>query len=429
MKSKWLAIALIMVTTVAISFAGGSSEPVATAAKPQAIHVWGWDNSDLSKKTYAAFQAAYPQYYIETTIIQRQDMEQKLQTALASGADVPDVAWIESTYRGSLFAMDIWEDASKPPLNIDLNNVLPYLLPLETTAKGVYVGPEVPSIGGMAYKRALAKQYLGTDDPQQLKAMFPTWEAFVEKGKEVLKKSGGKVYMMSSPWNTFIFKNGQTNAPYVVNDTQLNLKAAATPILQLIYDMKKAGIVDTYEANSPAENTSYTDETHIFYPCANWSVTFTIKRNDPNGSGRWGFIVPPDGGFPMGGTVQGIPKKAKNKIGAVTFLKYRYLSEAGAKMLRDWQGYFAPLKSLYKDDKFYDLADPFFGGQNLQKIFAQDILAKIKDPRRPNKYDQQVASAFNVAIQKINTGADVNVADLVTLMETELMQRNPELKR
>ncbi|HUZ18938.1 MAG TPA: ABC transporter substrate-binding protein [Spirochaetia bacterium] len=432
MTKRVLLVLLIVAACVGTTFASGSSESTSSASstQPQVITIWGWDNSDLSKATYAAFSQSYPQYTIATTVVQRQDMEQKLQTALASGADVPDVAWVEATYRGSLLALDIWTDISKAPYNYDKNNVLPYLLPLETTAKGVYVGPEVPSVGGMAYKRPLAKQYLGTDDPAELQKMFPTWQAFIDKGKQVLQASGGKVYMLSSPWDALIFAEQQTNTPFVVDGTHLNLEKAAAPILKELIDMKQAGIVDTFGPNSPSENASYADSTHIFYPCANWSVTFTIKRNDPNGSGRWGFMIPPGGPFPMGGTVQGVPLAAKHKMAAVTFLKWRYQSVPGAQWLWDKQGYFSPLKSLYDNGaKFYDKVDPFFGGQNLGQIFALDVLAKIKNPRVPSKYDQQINDAFNVAVQTLNTGAAVTVQGLIKAMEDDLIQQHPELQR
>ncbi len=153
-----LLVLVIAAVTAGTLFASGSEEATATSDKPQTVMIWGWDNSDLSKKTYAAFHEKYPMYNIETTIVANKDMEQKLQTALASGADVPDVAWIEATYRGNILALDIWEDISKPPFNYDVKNVPDYLIPLETTPKGVYVGPEVPSIGGMAFKRALTKE-------------------------------------------------------------------------------------------------------------------------------------------------------------------------------------------------------------------------------------------------------------------------------
>jgi hypothetical protein len=125
-----------------------------------------------------------------------------------------------------------------------------------------------------------------------------------------------------------------------------------------------------------------------------------------------------------------VAKKAQHKMGAVTFLKYRYGSIDGATMLRDWQGYFAPMKNLYVDDKFYNKEDAFFGGQNLQKIFAMDILARIKDPRLPTKYDQQVNDdGFNLALQAINTGSDVTAEGLVKMMEDDLLKRNPGLKK
>ena len=80
--------------------------------------------------------------------------------------------------------LDIWEDITKEPYNFDTSQVMDYLIPLETSESGIYVGPECPSVAGLAYKRELAKEFLGTDDPKELEKMLSDWDSFIEKGKE-----------------------------------------------------------------------------------------------------------------------------------------------------------------------------------------------------------------------------------------------------
>ena len=50
--------------------------------------------------------------------------------------------------------------------------------------------------GGFWYKKALAKEYLGTDDPQELYEMLSSWDKIVETGKQVYEKSGGKIALL-----------------------------------------------------------------------------------------------------------------------------------------------------------------------------------------------------------------------------------------
>ena len=58
--------------------------------------------------------------------------------------------------------------------------------------------PDDISVAGIAYIKSLAKEYFGTDNPEEMEAIFTNWDAFIEKGKEVLQKSGGKVKMFPS---------------------------------------------------------------------------------------------------------------------------------------------------------------------------------------------------------------------------------------
>jgi multiple sugar transport system substrate-binding protein len=356
-------------------------------------------------------------------------MAQKLQTAMASGADLPDIAWLEQTYRGKLLSLDIWEDLSKPPYNLDKSQLLDYLAPLETTGSGVYVGPEAPSVAGMAYKRELTKKYFGTDDPAELQKIFTDWDTFIEKGKEVRQKSNGSVYMFASLGDAYQFLKGQSTTPFVNGDT-LNLDQSAAPILQKLVEMKQAGIVDTIDSSSPTEGTSYTDDTHIFYPCATWSLDFTIKANDKNGVGRWGFMIPPGGPFPYGGTVQAVPAKAKNKEGAAELIKFLFMSEKGAELMRDIKGNFSPYKPVYDIPNFYSHPDDYFAGQDVLKAFQTEVFPNIKSVRLPSKYDQDIDDAINIAIQTINSSPDgnVKVEDLIKKMVDDIKNKQPDIK-
>ncbi|SFK97234.1 multiple sugar transport system substrate-binding protein [Paenibacillus sp. 1_12] len=441
MRKRWFKALPLVILTAMLGLAGcsggGQQSAAGTDKKPEAagstaktdINIWLWDKTDSRAKMYEEFTKLYPQYNIVMTAVESKDMAQKLQTALASGADLPDVAWLEQTYRGKLLSLNIWEDLSKAPYNLDKSQVLDYLVPLETTESGVYVGPEAPSVAGMAYKRALAKQYFGTEDRTELEKIFTDWDTFIKKGIEVKEKSNGKVFMFASLGDAYAFLKGQTNTPFI-QGTTLNLKQGVAPLLDKLVQMKKAGIIDVLDTNSPAANASYTDDLHIFYPCANWSVEFTIKANDKNGIGRWGFMIPPGGPFPLGGTLQGVPQKAKNKVGGAEFVKWLFLTEKGSEVARDYKGNFSPFKPIYQKTDFYSKKEEHFAGQDVQKAIAQDVFPKIKSVRLPSKYDQDIDDSVNVAMKTINASKDGNlvVDQLIKKMEDDLKSKQPDLK-
>ena len=397
------------------------------AQEGREITIWCWDTSENNRNMYAEFTKDTG-IEVNLVAVESKDMTQKLQTTLASGGEMPDIAWLEATYRGKLLSLDIWEDITKEPYLFDTSQIMDYLIPLETSESGIYVGPECPSVAGLAYKRELAREYLGTDDPKELEAMLSDWDSFIAKGKEVAEKSGGTVYMLSSLGAAGQMLKGQSTEPFII-DNKLNLDASMRPILEKLVEMKQAGMIDVLDFNSAEEGASYARNDDIFYTCANWSLEFTIKSNDKDGAGRWGFMLPPGGPFPWGGTVSGVPKDAAHKEEAVEFLKYFWLTQKGGELNRDYVGNFTSYKPTYEDESFYSRPDDFFAGQDVLKVIAQDVLPNIKGVRLPSRYDQDIDDVYNLALKTINASPDgkVSVDELLASMADELLTKQPDL--
>lgn len=221
---------------------------------------------------------------------------------------------------------------------------------------------------------------------------------------------------------------GQSTEPFII-DNKLNLDASMRPILEKLVEMKQAGMIDVLDFNSAEEGASYARNDDIFYPCANWSLEFTIKSNDKDGAGRWGFMLPPGGPFPWGGTVSGVPKDAAHKEEAVEFLKYFWLTQKGGELNRDYVGNFTSYKPTYEDESFYSRPDDFFAGQDVLKVIAQDVLPNIKGVRLPSRYDQDIDDVYNLALKTINASPDgkVSVDELLASMADELLTKQPDL--
>jgi len=396
---------------------------------PVTINVWTWEPKENQQKIIDDFNKEYPNITVEFNNVNSADMAKKLQTAIAAGSDLPDVAWMEISYRGKLISLDCWEDLTK--YGVDKENILDFLIPLSTNERGELVGIEVsPAFAGLAYKRDLAKEYFGTDDPHELQKILPDWDAFIEKGKEVKQKSGGKVFMLTGVDDAFLLLKGQDATPFVI-DNKLNLKTVLTPMFNRLVEMTKAGIVDKLQRDTPNWNASFAESKHIFYSCATWSPTYVIKPNDKNSTGRWGLMTPPGGAIAIGGTIVGIPKKAKNKEAAFEYIKWNYLSLNGAKSNRDHLEYFNTMKSTYEDENFYSKPDEFFGGQDVFKTFAKEIAPNMAPSRPVNKYDQEINSAISIAITTINSSKDGNISvdDIIKKVEDDVLAKVPELER
>ena len=394
------------------------------------ISVWTWEPFENQELVINDFYKSYPNTEVVFTTVASEDMPMKIQTALAAGSELPDVVWSEIEQRGKMLSFDCWEDLSQAPYNVMPEDLLSFTVPLSTTSTGKLVGLEVsPPVAGMAYKRDLALEYFGTDDPSELSAMFTTWEDFIEAGKEILAKSNGEVLMFSTMEEAYKLIAGQYPEPFIA-DGSLNLDAAFSETFRLLIDFKKAGIVDILDAWTPAWNASFAEKTNIFNYCPSWGPTWVFKAKAPDETkGNWGVMVPPGGGCLVGGTNVLIPEKAENKLGGFAYIKWNYLSVEGAASNRDNLDYFSVYAPVYDDATFYSAPDEFFGGQDVLQFFAQTLMPNMAPTRPVNKYDIEVNEAAALAIKTISDsdGTDISVQQLLDDMQAEILNNAPEL--
>ena len=393
------------------------------------VTIWGWDETEVLKDELAEI---YPDVTINYVTIAQADLPQKIQTTLASGAQMPDIIQLEATTRGKMYSLGCWENLSKEPYNVDKNIFTVDQLPVSVDENGDLLGLPMGAVpSAMAYKRSLTKEYFGTDDPAELSAMFASWDDYIEKGQEVLEKSNGEIMMFAGLSDLYNVLAGQTIIPFTEGD-KLNIEASLTPILEELVKIKQSGIVDTLEESSPALMASYADSKHIFYPCAQWSPRWIIKPNDSR-VGEWGLMELAGGAVNWGGGVYSIPNGAQNKEAAFAVMKWLTMDVDSAAIRRDKLEVFSAIKSVYDDPEFYSRTDEFFAGEDIDALYAYTIIPKMNETNvRPlNKYDVEVKNAVSSALKTINGSADgnVDVAALITQIENDLLSACPELSK
>lgn len=389
------------------------------------IEIWTWDIATCTE-IHQIFEEKFPQYKIVLTPVESSQLTQKLQTTLASGGQVPDICLLEYTHRGKLFQLDIWEDISAEPYGFPSDQMLDWLVPNETDDFGNYVGPEYVAVGALAYKRNLTKEYFGTDDPEELQKLFPDWDSFIAAGVEVQEKSGGKVFMLPSVGAAGAILKGQSQETYF-NGEKINFNSSIKPIFDQLIEMKQKNVVDMLDYGSPEEAASCSKNEHIFFECPAWALSQIIYKNDPDGAGRWGLMLPPGGGYAGTSASMGVPKGAKNKEGAAEYIKFFQSTIEGGALIRDYKSSLIPLKAAYEDTSFYSQKDPFFNNQDVWQVFA-NTAQNIKGVRPLNNYDQDFEDSYALAVKTINAnGGDITADEITETMVEELTNKHPEL--
>lgn len=382
----------------------------ATDAEQITLTYWGWD-SNFYQPMMEAYSALHPEVKFEPTAVEWGDMLTKAQQALASGSELPTIIPMDISLIGNWKKMGIMEDLTA--YGLDTSKYNQTLIDAATTDDGAVIGLfENICPSGIAYKRDLAIEYFGTDDPEELQAMFTTYEDYVTKGKEVAEKSNGEV---------FLFHSGQAVGEWLyfasdvanVTDDTINITDKMTDVMGKLIDLRDAGAVDTYASGTPEGNATYAGKNHIMYPTPDWALTYYIESNDPEGAGNWGLIKAPSG-YSAGGTAMGITSSAseEQKKAAYEFITWCISSEEGAAESRDKAGYITPDTTIATPEFCKRADEEFFGGQNISALYYEDI-ASIMKVNAPTAYDNDIISVRNDVAQQIMNNPEMTLDEAV----------------
>lgn len=397
MKRKIIAICLVAVLAISSLTACGSSDNTgnnlnnnaentgaSSEAKPTegndeqiTLTIWDWDEEHLTHMTQW-YQEKHPNINFETLVVSVPDYMQKLQSAIASGSGVPDIILGELGYRGKVFELGILEDLSQEPYQVKKEDMFEFVTDLESGPNGELYGVEqqiCPS--GLAYRRDLALEYLGTDDPDEISAMISDWDKAFDVGQQVIEKSKGTVTIFPGMTVLFAILMGQNASSYIDGDN-INLTQRYMEPLKIAAKFNQAGLLGIQEGGTPALSNSYSAGEVIFYPCAPWSLKWDVAVNDPEGTGNWGLTTAPGGGFTYGGTSVSIYSGSEHKEAAWDYIQEVYCTGDGVKEAYEKYGFMTGFKAPYEDKNSYFTTvkgqyDEYFGGQNLADYFVNTI--------------------------------------------------------
>lgn len=408
-------------TTAGDTAAQGDAAAAGAEELSGKITIWWWAEQ---MPIIENFQKMYPNVEVEPVMVDAGDYFTKVQSTIASGGKLPDILIGEISFRGKLFGLDILENLEAEPYNFDRTQVVDYLIPAMTDENDQVLGIETcQSPAGMAYKRDLAKEYLGTDDPEELEAMLKDWETFIAKGKEVLEKSGNKITMIPSLGDVYSMINGQSKTPRISGDT-IDM-AAVTDTFAQVAKFRDAGIVDKIVQWTPAWFSAYGSGNSIFYPTASWGVLDYVKANDEQGKGNWGLIVPPSGGFNWGGATMSITKTSENKLAAWKFIEFYNLTKEGTET-KKVLGVLPTSKDGASDPYFSDDEDEFFAGQNIGDVWMNRVIPTIHlNPI--SKYDIPDVMAVELVLSSMNADTSITAEQAAELYKQEMENGAPEI--
>ena len=360
---------ILSLVLAAIMVFGIASLAMAEAdGKVLKIYAWNEEFKGFFEKYYNVPEGVTVEWVI--TPSDNGGYQDKLDTDLLNGEQV-DMFLAEADYIQKYADSDYTQDITAMGVT-DFSNAYEYTVKAASDANGVVKGVSFQCCpSALIYRRSIAKDVLGTDDPAEVQAALDSWEKFEAVADEAKAKG---YYMTASFAETYrVFSNNCTSAwvdeeNNLQFDDQINAWIAQTEKFIANEETLTAGIWDQ-EKN----DQMFADgKTMCFFGPA-WYFNFCMgNAQDPeNGcSGDWAICQGPAAHF-WGGTWLMAPAGTQNADIVADIMNTFINNEEVCTALVANEAQFSNNKAV--NEKF--AADPeygsaFLGGQNDVAVFA-----------------------------------------------------------
>jgi len=381
-----------------------STDAGQSAKKPEDFTgtlVVGHFNDDEASKLVAAFKEKYPNVDVKLEITADTDgaYQTLITSALRSGQNVPDVYASEVAFvKRFVNLSDGYEDLT-PYFEGDLKSKLvPYTIDIGTSDDGkIRALSHQAAAAAVGYKRDMAKQYLGTDDPEEIGKLFSSADEIVKTGKKLQEVSGEKAILFPGMAELMRMYLGARDHAWV-EDGKLTIDPKMEEFVDVAKQLRDAGAEGGLPAWEPQWSAAITDDIHFAYAIPTWGVPWIIDANQPEdrkNKGDWGLAKAP-APYTWGGTWFGMYSKSPNKELAWEFIKFITLDEeqsiAWAKKSGDFISNLAAIETLSNDPEMVSETT----NQNPYEFFGpmiKDINGAII-----TEHDDKITNAFQDAM-------------------------------
>ena len=279
--------------------------------------------------------------------------------------------------------------------------------------------------GLLVYRRDIAKEVFGTDDPVKVGEKVKDWDTMAKTAEE-LKAKG--YYTFSSYADTFRLYGNSISEPWVKpGETVIKVDQKIMDWVSTSKEWLDAGYLDKTVKGQWNDdwNKAMGSKSKVFaflFPA--WGIDFTLKPNWDGGDGAWAVTNPPQeynwgGSYVHACTGTDNPKHVKDIILAVTGDKDNLLKIS--KDYLDFTNTKSGMKEAAEDNKTF--ASEFLGGQNAFEYFTPVAENIVIAPLSP--YDQGCVELIQNSFSDYFQG-QVDFDKAKSNFETAIKERYPE---
>ena len=445
-----LALSVAMVFTMTACGGGGSSEEAAPEAEGSTLNIWCWNDE---------FQTRFNDYYPEVKEVAKDgstttlndgtvvnwiiepnegnNYQNKLDEALLKQADADadskiDIFLVEADYARKYTNSDATMSIADLGVLDATSDQYEYTKEVVSDADGNVKGVSWQACPGLiAYRRSIAKEVLGTDDPAKVQESLADWGKFEETAAK-MKDAGYK--MLSGYDDTFRPFYNNDAAPFVEDGKTLNVDKNIMDWVKMTKDYTDKGYNNKTSLWSAEWSADQGKNSKVFcIPACTWEIDFTLTGNaDPDGTkdpekSAWGDYAVCVGpvAWCWGGTWITAATGTDNPTLVADIMTKMTTDPEILNKIATEKGDFVNSKTVIEDlAKNYEGND-FLGGQNHYALLsdsAAGLSLKIASP-----YDQGIIEGMQAAFKDYFDGnADMDKAK--ANFEKTIKEKYPEIE-
>lgn len=337
-------------------------------------------------------------YKVEVEVIELSALQTRLDNGLRTGTNLPDVVALEAGAFKKYMDGDLME--SLDDLKDYTSDMYDYTVEAATGADGhLYALATNVTPVVFAYKRPIAEDVFGTDDPAEIQKHFDTWEHFIDSAR-TLNENGYKITSSYMDMAKAFF--GGREKGWVDENNNLVVDSSLTTgdysLMEIAKTLHTENLSHEQAENSGTWYSDISGNLVFGYFQATWGIETNLERNavstdgENNTYGDWAIIQGPASAFD-GGTFHCVVKGTNMLEQAKDFVTFFSTDETYLKTWASENNDFMNSKSLMQElAEDTELSSKFLGGQNPYSIYiaaAENINGSII-----TQYDSTINGSF-----------------------------------
>lgn len=349
---------------------------------------------------------------IQVEVIAPADYPTKLTSALGAKSKEVDVIVGEPQMLLNFFEAGFFSDLSA--LEADAKEqIVDYVYEAGKDENGVLRALSYQvTPGAIIYRRDLAQEIFGTDDPDAMSEKFKDFDTIIKTAREV-KDAGYRIFSDSGNlrWYANAGSAWVEDGVLQVSDAKLGYMDAAVTLYQdelvafapewsAAWYASMAGELPLNAGWSDLAEVNNEDMTQVFsYSLPSWGALI-VRDNAKDNKGKFGICSGPCSYF-GGGTFIGVSEFSQHKDTAADFVRFCTLNEDTAQWwLETSNGDVVSNKAVLEANK--DFKNVSFGNQKTYEFYTKEA-ANI-DYSVVTKYDDTIGNFWGASIEAIQKG-------------------------